>query len=103
MYKYVLNKKQNVIAMFNGEDKICEASILVDGKVAILDFVKLGITESDSMMSIAAKCCRETKKLLGNVDRVQFGGILEVSKYDELLEKIGKDIANSKSVNVSVR
>ncbi len=103
MYNYVLNKGENLIAMFNGDEKICEASIVVEGKVAILNFIKLGITENDSMMSIAAKCCQETKKLLENVDRVQMGSILEVVKYDEVLERISKDFSNAKSLRANLR
>lgn len=91
MYKYMLSKNKGLVTMFDGEEKVCEASILVEDNVAILNFTKLGITKNDSMMSIAAKCCSETKKLLEGVDKVQLGSILEVAKYDEALERIAKD------------
>ena len=103
MYNYVLNKNQNVITMFHGEDKICEANVVVDGNVAILNFTKLGITEEDSMMSVAAKCCNEARKLLENVERVQFGSILEVSEYDDILSRFSKEIASRKSVSTNMR
>lgn len=92
MNKYLLNEDATKFVGINEEETFCEANIVVEGDTARLDFVDIKRTKEESLVNVAMSCCNEAKRLLNDkgieVIKVQFGGILAVAKYDEVLSKL---------------
>ena len=103
MYKYLLDGNASRLVVTQGEEKVCEADIVINDDIARLDFIDIKRTSEDSLINLAMGCCKEVKTLLTdkgmNVVKVQIGGILAVAKYDEALSKID----TKKNVRVGMR
>lgn len=101
MYSYNFDKDESKISLEDREGKVLQAVISVEEKVAKATFVYLREMEKDSLFSLVSSFCNESKNVLNengiDVEKVVCGRFLDVLKYDEIYENIGKELISNKS------